>query len=113
MITFQLDDKNDLTLGKSASIEMLSGIKAVAQTAENYAKTLLGEMIHAIDEGVPYFGTVFARGDTVQFEAALRRRLQSVPEVRAVRSLTVLQVGEIVSYNASIDTIYGITTING
>ena len=73
MITFQLDDKNDLTLGKSASIEMLSGIKAVAQTAENYAKTLLGEMIHAIDEGVPYFGTVFARGDTVQFEAALRR----------------------------------------
>ena len=114
MRTLGVDENNDLILTPQRRLPILSGIEAVAQTARQYASTLLGEMIHAIDQGVPYFTVAFGASPNVsQFEAVMRRRLLECPGVLRISELSAQQTGDALSYTATIVTEFGTGTING
>jgi hypothetical protein len=104
----------DLTIGDNGDLLIVSGLDAVLFDAERAAKALLGEMVLAIDEGIPYFQVVWNGSPNVnQFEAALRRRLLSLADVLEVVTLSTRQLAGTLSYEATIRTVYGVGVING
>ena len=114
MKTITTDENNDIFLDAAGNLSVSVDLEAVAQTAEHYAATARNEMIHAFDEGIPFFQTVFARDVSIpQFEAALRRRILQSPEVIRIDSLDIFQDGDVLRYNAVIATNYGNRAING
>lgn len=106
MITFSTDENFDVYLSSSGRLSMDTGINAISTTAKGYASTLLGEMMHMIDQGVPYLS-----GGNIR--RALYQRLASVPGVVAVRKLDITQVNDVLKYTATLSTIYGDVVSNG
>lgn len=114
MRTLNVNADNDLVLNEFGYLWFVSDIDAVLLTARQYASTLLGEMIHNEDQGVPYFGVAFGASPNIaQFEAALRRRLLQCPGVIRIDELTAQQVGDVLGYTATITTEFGQGTVNG
>lgn len=113
MITLETDFNNDLVIGKDGNLSLISGLQAVAQTAEHYGYTLRGEMAFSADLGVPFFDVAFgATPNIAQFESFMRSRIMEVPEVIRINSFTAQQVNDSLLYNADIVTIYGAETIS-
>lgn len=113
MKTFQTNASNDFVVAEDGNLAIIQDIDAAAQESRHYAATLLGEMIHAKDEGIPYFQHAFSRTPSLaQMEAALRRRIMSMPDVVKITSLTASIQGETLSYTATIQTTYGTVTVN-
>jgi len=113
-LTVAVDDTNDLFIGADGSLSLRSDLLAVLQNCEHAAKTMRGEMIYAVDEGLPNFDTVWSGSpNRLQFEAFLRSALEEVEGVIEVQDLTSEQVADVLTYRAVISTIYGIGSING
>ena len=114
MRTLSVNENNDLLLNELGNLTLKTDIDAVLLTARQYASTLLGEMIHNADQGVPYFGVAFGSSPNIaQFEAALRRRLLQCPGVGRVDALSASLSGDVLSYTATITTEFGQGTVNG
>ncbi len=114
MISFQTDDDNDFVTLPNGNLAMVNDRVAVAQEAKHFAATALAEMIHAYDEGIPFLREAFSKQPNLaQFEASLRRRLLSTPDVTAILSLVTQIEGEALKYAATLQTTYGTVTING
>lgn len=112
--TFATDANNDLFIGPADVLVIAEGIQATKFAAEQAAKTLLGEMVLAANQGVPYFPAVWnGRPDLQQFEAALRVAILAVDGVDAIVSLTVRLAGELLTYSAEIETTFGTVSIDG
>lgn len=112
--TFATDEKNDLFIGKDGGLSVASGIVAVENIAAQVAKTLLGEMILATDQGLPYFEAVWTGSPNLpQFEAAFRAAILAVDGVTGITSLTLQQVGDRLTYAAEIETVFGAGSVNG
>ena len=111
---FTVDKNNDLTLSPNGNLGLSEGLQAVLFSCEQVAKAQLNEMVLATDKGMPNFQTVWVGAPNIrQFEAYLISRLQSVQDVTRVTSLQATVSGGVLSYTASIQTIYGEGTING
>lgn len=104
MITLDITGNNDIYLDSGGNIAMSTGAQGVEAVCRNHAQTILGEMMHATDIGVPYF---FGSASLVQIRASLRRRLLQVDGVTAIDRLDVLVDGDAIKYTADIRTIYG------
>ena len=114
MRTLNVNADNDLVLNELGYLSFATDIDAVLLTARQYASTLIGEMIHAADEGIPYFVVAFGPSPNIaQFEAGLRRRLLQCPGVIRIDELTAQQVGDTLGYTATITTEFGQGTVNG
>lgn len=114
MKTLAVDANNDLYVGADGALAVVSGLTAVLQAAQQAAQTQLGEMIYAVDEGIPNFAAVWNGAPNVaQFEAALRRTLSAVEGVTGVSDLITTVRANTLSYSATITTIYGAGAING
>lgn len=114
MITLEADESNDLVRVPGGNVSFIRGIDATGQTAVQFAKTLMAEMIYNYDEGVPFFDVVFgANLQIFQFEAAMRERILQAPNVIAIREFETTQDGDVLRYTATIETIDGLTAING
>ena len=114
MRTLSVNENNDLLLNELGNLTFKTDIDAVLLTARQYASTLIGEMIHAADSGIPYFGVAFGSSpNSAQFEAGLRRRLLQCPGVIRIDELTAQQVGDVLGYTATITTEFGQGTVNG
>lgn len=112
--TLSVDTNNDIFIGPSGSLDVAVGLQAVLHCCAQAAQTQLGEMILAVDQGVPNFETIWQGVPNVaQFEAYLRRAIESVPDVLAVDEVTIDASGGALTYVATIRTIYGIGAING
>lgn len=113
-IVLSVDAKNDLYIGPNGSLALSTGLQAVMQACQQAAQTQLGEMIYATDQGLPNFAAVWNGAPNLsQFEAYLRRMLAQVAGVTAVVDATVAVANNVLSYTATIQTIYGRGTING
>lgn len=104
MITLDITGNNDIYLDSGGNLAVAQGIDGVEAACRNYAQTILGEMMHATDMGVPYF---FGSASLAQIRASLRRRLLQVDGVTAIDRLDVLVDGDAIKYTADIRTIYG------
>lgn len=114
MRTFESDISNDLVLIGGGLNPNVTALEAVAQVAKHYMLTRRDEMIHDMQNGIPYDIIVWGASPSIQqFEAAGRTRLMQVPDVVEVVQFTARQVGDILDYVAVLRTIYGETTVNG
>lgn len=108
------DSNNDLYIGPDGSLATATGLEAVMQAAQQAAQTQLGEMMYAVDEGVPNFASVWnGAANIAQFEAYLRRTLLAVDHVTGVADLTISVAANKLSYTATIQTDYGPGALNG
>lgn len=113
MRTFATTGTNDF-LVSGRSLSLVSDLDAVLLVCRHAAQAILGEMVFAQEQGMPYFQTVWVGAPTTApFEAAFRERIAIVPGVTSIEELTTAQVGDTMQYTATIVTIYGTGTING
>lgn len=113
MRSFATDDKNDLFLN-GRNLAIVSDLQAVLTVAKHAAQAILGEMMFAKNQGMPYFETVWVGNPTASaFEAAFRQRVARIAGVQEVASLETEQTGDVMRYRAVIVTIYGVGEVNG
>lgn len=112
--TLAVDTNNDIFVGGDGNLSIAVGIDAVMFACQQAVQTMLGEMVFAVDEGMPNFDAVWnGSPNVIQFEAYLRRTILAVPDVTNVDSVTIDATGEALVYAAVIRTIYGVGAING
>lgn len=113
MRTFATTVTNDF-LVSGRSLVLRPNLDAVLLVCRHCAQAILGEMIFAANQGMPYFETVWVGAPTTApFEAAFRERIARVEGVQSIDELTTEQVGDIMRYSATITTIYGTGALNG
>lgn len=114
MRTFLSTQTNDLALNMGKSMEVISSIEGIAQTARQYMQTRRNEMIHDMPEGIPFDITVWqGTPNLAQFEASARRRLRQVPGIRDILSFEATMSGDTLQYVAVLQTDLGEVSING
>jgi len=112
--TFAVDAQNDLVIGSDDRLTIATDLLAVLQNCEHAAKTILAEMVLAIDQGLPYFEAVWIGVPNLPvFEAAYRQRILTVEGVTGIVSVTLSVSGNVLSYQAEIQTLFGTGVING
>ena len=109
-----VDENNDIFIGPNGRLALAEGLAAVSQACKHAVEVQLGEMMFAMDRGVPRFETIWRGTPNLgQFEAALRAQVLAVQDVLRVVSLEVNRTGGTLSYLMTIETIYGEEQING
>lgn len=109
--TFALDENGDTYLDKTGDIAVLTGINAVSQNCVTAMRAQRGEMQYAMDAGMPMAATAFDKFNPFAFESFARDVLLAVDGVDSVTDFNVSVNGNTLSYSATIQTIYGQTTI--
>lgn len=110
--TLAVDSSNDIFIGPDGSLAVSTARTAVLHLCAQAAKAQFGEMIYAVDEGMPNFDVVWNGSPNVgQFEAYLRRTLLAVADVISVDAVTIEAQGASLIYTADITTIYGSGTV--
>jgi hypothetical protein len=113
MMTFDVNESNDIYLGKDGNLALVRDEAAVKNCCMHYAKALRGEILHKIDKGIPYWKTTFGRNaDLPMFDTAFRERMQEIAQVLAVDSFSASIEHHTLFYTAVISTIYGRITLN-
>ena len=108
------NQRNDLVIGADGRLSIVTGAAAVEVVARSHMQTRRGEMIHAMQQGIPFDLVAFgASPNLAQFEAYARIRLGSITGVREVVSFDARLDGDVLTYTATLRTDYGETTING
>jgi hypothetical protein len=107
MTSLAVNANNDLYLDTTGNIATVDGIYAVLQQCEHAVKAMLGEMIYAVNRGMPTMETVWLSQDLPRWEAAAYVAIQRVPGVKEVLSVVTEIQGDSLVYNAVIRTIYG------
>lgn len=109
-----VDENNDIFIGRDGRLSLANGIDAVAQACKHAVEVQLGEMMFAVDQGVPRFETVWRGSPNLgQFEAALRAQVLAVADVLRISSLEVDRIEGVLSYRMIIETIYGERELDG
>lgn len=113
-LTFTTNSNNDIFIGDDGNLSISRGIDGVAKACETAVKAQLGEMMFAVDQGMPNFQVVWnGRPNVIQFEAYLRQTIMGVDGVTGINNIDTSIVGDILVYSAVITTIYGQVNING
>lgn len=103
-----VNDKNDIFMNEAGNLALVRNIDAVKEDAQQSVQAMTGEMLYAVDRGMPNFRVVWNGAPNIaQFEAALRRELLKVTDVIGVPEVSAKINGEEVNYSATIDSTYG------
>lgn len=113
MITFDVNKDNDIYISQTGALAIVSDKMAAMRVAEHYARAARSEMIHKMDEGIPFWPVAFgANANLAQYEAAFRQRMRQIPQVRAVLQFNATIVNNELKYDATLETIYGELVVN-
>lgn len=108
------DSKNDIYINPDGKLAMVQGLEATLQACAHACKAQLGEMVLALLQGIPNFQTIWnGAPNVVQFEAYIRKTLLQVVGVVDVLDLVTGISDNVLSYEATILTIYGQEVLNG
>jgi hypothetical protein len=106
--TIQDDDFNDIALQDGRNIVLLNGAFACSQSLKNKGLMRMGEDQYNIQDGVDYFGTIFTpQPDYDGARASISSNILAVPDVISIQSLTITILGDVFTYIAEVNTIYG------
>lgn len=109
-----VDPDNDIYVTPAGGMAINAGLAACMQACAHAVKAQFGEMIHAADQGIPTFATVWSGSpNLLQFEAAIRATLLAVDGVLEVTAFSASIREGLVPYSATIRTIYGEGLLNG
>jgi hypothetical protein len=101
------NQRNDLFIDADGSLAIARDIEAVKQDCQHAMQAQLGEMVLALDRGMPTMDVVWHNTNLVQFEAYARQTLRAVGGVVDVTAFDVAVVGGALRYSATIQTIFG------
>ena len=105
---------NDLVFAPDGRLSVVDGLPAVEVVARAHMQTRRGEMVHAIQQGMPFDLVAWAgRPNLPQFEASARRRLLEVSGVREVVAFNARMDGDVLTYSATLRTDFGEVALNG
>lgn len=113
MITIETLPSGDWAFLPDGSLSVISGEQAAGQTAEEFVRTLRGELIFRADRGIRWDVILGPGVNASLAESYIRTRLLEVPGVVAVPALEVTISNNLLVYTASIETIYGEAALNG
>lgn len=113
MLTLSTNENGDIFLGADGNLATSRDLAALGQCCETAIAAQRGEMVYAIDQGMPMRLTAFDNYDPNGFEAAARSILLGIPGVLQVLAFNVEKVANTLNYIALISTIYGTAAING
>lgn len=112
MRTLTVDNHNDLVItGNNLSIS--TDLRAVLYACENAVKAQYGEMIYAIDRGIPYNLLAWDKQpNLIQLEAFIRRAVLAIPEVMSISDFDITVSSHIIRYSITINTTFGIGALD-
>lgn len=111
--TFAVNASNDIYIGFNGNLVIVSDLEGTLQACAQSTKTILGEMVLAVDQGIPDFETVWNGVPNLQqYEAAIRSAILGVSGVVEIVSFFMNTEKQVLQYTAVIRTIYGVGSIN-
>lgn len=114
MRTLATNSRNDIFIDATGAVSVVAEVLAVGEVCKGRMQTRLNEMAFQYDEGVPFAQTTWFGTPNLQaFEAASRRILQDVENVNQVTSFSARVDGNVLRYDATIETAFGLVSING
>lgn len=112
--TFAVNARNDIYIGDDSNLVVLDGLQAILQACETATKAQLGEMIFAVNQGIPNFQAIWVGAPNYKiWQSYLRATLLSVSGVLEVKSIELSIVENTLKYTATISTSFGIGVLNG
>jgi hypothetical protein len=112
--SFSINEVNDIYLDTNGNLAISTGLTALIEICKQYMQTILGELVLNTTTGLPYFQSVFTGVSNIQqYVAAGRAALLTVEGVTQVISFDVSMNEKVLSYVATIQTIYGTGVVNG
>jgi len=110
-LVFASNENNDI-YAVSGLLQYKTGKEAIGQSAAENVRIQLGELIFKTNVGVEYLNNVFSGSfNILTFEAQARRQLKATKDVTAIKSFTAEVKAGVLSYESTIETILGETTI--
>ena len=114
MRAIKIDLKTREPILKNSRFEWVTGIDAVLQNCEQSMRQQIGELQYNQTKGVEYLNNVFSGNPNYQaFEFQARREIEKVQGVTRVEDFSYLLSEGVLSYTATIKTIFGKGAING
>lgn len=111
---FAENDKRDIFLGPNKQIAINEGLHGLIQAAKSAVEIQAGEAIYAVKRGVPTEMTVWdGNANLQQFEFFARRQILTVSGVNEITEFDADIEGDVLSYRATIKTIYGEGSVSG
>jgi len=111
---FSVNSNNDIYIDPDGNLAIATGQEALLQACASAAKAQFREMVLAFDQGVANFQTIWTDATNIaQFEFYVRKAIKSVEGVLEIVELTAVAQNNVVSYTATIRTIYGEAALNG
>lgn len=112
MKTLTVDSNNDLMLVNN-NLAISQDREALMLVAEHAVKAQYGEMILAIQRGIPYNVLVWDRQpNLIQLEAFIRRAILALPNVLNILDFDIAAANHVITYSVTINTTYGVETLN-
>jgi hypothetical protein len=111
MIYRKLDTFGDYTFGRGASNFLVDSPAAVAQAISTRLKLIQGEWFLDIQAGVPYNTQVLGFGTIPYYDFAIKDAILNTPGVSSIINYSSYIDNRNVTITATVDTIYGQTTI--
>lgn len=110
--TLQANDRNDLFLPDGRNLVLLQDAPACSQNILQKTLMRTTEDVYNVDNGVDYFGTVFApQQDFDGARQSLSDAIMSCPDVISIEQLDIDISGNTFNYVAQIMTLYGPLTV--
>lgn len=108
-----LDANGDSTFGSGETQFYINTPDAVAQAVLTRLELLTGEWFLDTSEGTPYNPSILGKYTAATFDLAIQSRINATEGVKSIvtYSSTVNSEKRALTVNATIDTIYGQTTI--
>lgn len=112
MKTLTVDTNNDLVLVNN-NLAISENLQAVRYVAEHAVKAQYGEMLLAIQRGIPYNLLAWDRQpNLIQLEAFIRRAILAIPNVLNIIDFNIAAANHVITYSVTINTTYGVETLN-
>lgn len=112
--TIAKDANCDLYIDSNGRLAMVHGKDAYAQIINAKMRTVLGEMQLAMQNGIPYFQTVFSDKSMLPiWQDEVEKMLRSIPFVKNISSFDCNYDNDVLKYTAEIETDSGMVEING
>lgn len=104
MTSLATNADNDLYRGTDGNLVVARGVTAVAQDCEHVMQTQVGEVSLDLSRGVPTKSTIWSNWNPAQFEAAARRMLKTIQNVKSIDAFNITRKRGVATYVAKIKT---------
>lgn len=107
------DDDGDYTFGQGDGTFLVNTPECVAQAVKTRFELWKGQWFLDTTEGTPYIQSVLGKQRPEVYNLAIRDRISTTPGVLSILSFDTVNNGNTrrVTFTASINTIYGQTTV--